>query len=562
MEVRVDVHASSPPVIVLSVNDVELLSLHRTAAGTQLASDFADALNAALRQGDNRAAFTVQQDELVVKLPGGARLAVELRLLAEPSGNREEMATELDSRWRQAMNARQLRVEPSSVAVPVGESRATRLIDAGTGSIRVMNPFPALVDVSLGDGCLKVAGIQEGKGHLWLRMGEQAVRIPFTVLRLAAYLPDRLTLQLSGSGYEPSEIERLSRVQLMALSSVAPEASLAMNLRLGGGSPNEEMALDVSATAPARIKVTKHIPVEILGTGFPPPEPESVLFSNEPEQITEPGRLFCATLMGQDRVRLVYHHQNRSGQPLRLRVQLRDLSDAGQRVFFRGGASGPALSTITVGFASVRSYLAQLASGQGCVLALGRSARASLWEGELANLDSASGNLDLAVLTEGPVAVLIDALPSRGGLPSPPPVAALPEEPQRYSPAAITRRFSYDLDGHWLFIRLGRGEMRRMDSGIPLMGDYGLLAEFEVDLMNAQPRSRTVEFAFDATGGEARGVFIIDGSRVETPSVHPGAPRFLTRFTVQPYETRRVHILTMPLNGSHYPASLVFSCLD
>jgi len=86
MEVRVDVHASSPPVIVLSVNDVELLSLHRTAAGTQLASDFADALNAALRQGDNRAAFTVQQDELVVKLPGGARLAVELLCLRSLPG--------------------------------------------------------------------------------------------------------------------------------------------------------------------------------------------------------------------------------------------------------------------------------------------------------------------------------------------------------------------------------------------------------------------------------------------------------------------------------------------
>jgi len=558
MELRLDVSASSSSLIALGMNGIELLALPVNKDGSQLAQELARFLSTALRNEGGTPIFTASGSNLMIGVRGQPGFALPLSLVANPAGENGSIEDVLQGRWEKALAAAQLRAEPQMLTIPVGEWRTARLVSVSDAPIELMNPFPKLVKSRI-DGCrIEVAGICEGEGYLLARQGEQTLSIPFSVRLLAAYLPGRLSLQVCGSGYELSEIARLSQIQLAALSALPPDVSLRVRFDPDGSSARHA-TLEVSASAPGRLNVNRRIPVEFEYAQFLPPHPDTVLFSNAPERITEPGRLFAATLLGGDRERLVYHHQNGLRVPVRLRVQLRNLSPESQRVFFRGGASAPDDSTLAAGLASVREYLRQLVREQGCVLVLAPGARASLWESEMAHLESASGNLDLIMMSRGPIAVLVDALPIDAESAVGQTDFEVPEAPPRFRPAVSFRRFDFDLDGHWLFVRLGQGEMKNLRTGVALVGDYGLLTETEVLLGNSKARERYAELSFDATAGDARGVFLIDGELVVTPRVRPGRPVVLSRFLVPPHGFRCVRILTMPLNGSHYPASLVFS---
>lgn len=557
MEAQLDVCISSSPMVTLTVNGVDLLALPLTERNAQLARELVHSLGTVARGGSDAPVFAVWRNELVIALPARAPFTLALSRIADPSGDEVSLARTLKERWEQAVAAGQLRAEPSAMTIPVGESRLAGLTGIDGAPILLMNPFPKLVDAMIRGNHLVITGIREGAGFLLLRQREKTLRVSFATRRLAAYFPERLGLQLTGSGYEFSELSMLSQVQLTAESAIAPGASLAARLLTGTQPYYQGMTLEASAVAPGRIKVTRCILVEVRRAEFTPSQPNTVLFSNEPEQITEPGRLLAATLAEGDRIRLVYHHQNRAGEPVRLRVRLSNLGKVRQRVFFRGGASDSDLSTLSVGLVSVRNYLRQLAAEQGCVLTLAGSASAVLWEGVLGHLESASGNLDLIVMSKGPLALVVDAETATSRH-----TVGLAQEPPLFRPASLRQRFRYDLDGHWLFIRLGQGEMRNTSTNAVLVGDYGLMEDLEVSLVNSQGRPRHAELSFDATAGEARGVFLLDGRLLETPPVYPGTPHLLERFEVPACGSRRVHIITMPLNGSHYPASLVFSCSD
>jgi len=62
---------------------------------------------------------------------------------------------------------------------------------------------------------------------------------------------------------------------------------------------------------------------------------------------------------------------------------------------------------------------------------------------------------------------------------------------------------------------------------------------------------------FDPSAGLASGVFIIDGKFVVTKHVQPPSEVPLASYQIKPGETRDVRILTVPLAGSSYPATLV-----
>ena len=57
--------------------------------------------------------------------------------------------------------------------------------------------------------------------------------------------------------------------------------------------------------------------------------------------------------------------------------------------------------------------------------------------------------------------------------------------------------------------------------------------------------------------GDARGVFVIDGSFIEAPVTSPPLEADLATFRLQPGERRTVRVQTLPVGGSSYPARLI-----
>jgi hypothetical protein len=354
-------------------------------------------------------------------------------------------------------------------------------------------------------------------------------------------------------------------VQLNASASVAPDATIEFT-DLAPEADGSGWAARVSADAPSRIKVSRTIPIEVAhGANYREPA-QVVLFSNDPEQVYKAGLLYCTNLVNGDRTRLAYHHQNRSGKKLRFRVVLVNLSDSTERVFWRAGNAGPDISTFMVGSAAVEKYLKKYDAGQGVYLSLAPHAETTVFQKIAGPDQSLSGLMDLHLLSRGEVGVLVLAenigSPLRGEyISSSANSAGASTYPPRYQPAVSIRTENYDLDGNWLFLRVGRGETFDY-RGRPLIGDYGLMLDYEISLVNSLGRSRRVAISFDATAGEARGVFLINGDLVRTPNIRPRDPYLLKTITLAPYETRELQILTIPAGGSHFPANIIIAAQD
>ncbi len=548
----------------LAINDTEILALRYStdnrAVLVKIASFISRAAHGSPESAVPAESIAVADGMLVLSFDGSREYRIPLAEIVFPKARKNDLARKVAARFDLALNRPGLGVSPPALTVPVGESRSAQLAGVFGSTIEVLNPHPDAVRVTVSGDTVTLEGLAEGSGAVVLRRGMSEIALRFTVQLLAAYFPERVTVELAGPMPSREELKEVVQAQLLGGSAVAPEATVDfLGLERTRGS-TRNLKARVVAQAPNRIKVGREIPVEVVsGPDYAEPS-DVVLFSNEPERVHGPGMLYQSNLLAGERARLVYHHQNRSGRTLNFRVLLVNLSDSPQKLMWRSGCAGPNISTYLVGSVAAERYLRKLESGQGVYLTLTRHAVVCLSERKLPANQSVSGLMDLHLLSGSEVGVMVLAEEASAGgyaLSSQNPML-YGGTPPRYEPAELTQHHIYDLDGNWLFIRVGKGEMRDR-SGKALIGDYGMLVEHVVTLMNSEARSRRVTLTFDATAGDAQGAFLINGRMVKTPIVRPRNPYTLHVFRLGPYEKREVRITTIPAGGSHFPASLVFS---
>jgi hypothetical protein len=95
---------------------------------------------------------------------------------------------------------------------------------------------------------------------------------------------------------------------------------------------------------------------------------------------------------------------------------------------------------------------------------------------------------------------------------------------------------------------------RLTGSGGNLLGNYGVLYDINVNLTVRQQ----VEIAFESGAGDVSGIFSIAGGATTTiNNLSPPNEQEITRISLAPGTTQKVRILTMPLSGSAYPASII-----
>jgi hypothetical protein len=551
----------------LAINDTEILALRQSADNRAVLVKIAAFISRAAHSSSESVvpaeSIAIADGMLVLSFDGKNEYRIPLTEVVFPVAAQKDLPRKINARFDLALKRPGLGVSPPALTVPVGETRSAQLAGVFGSTIEVLNPYPDAVSVIVSGDVVTLEGIAEGSGTVVLRRGMSEVALKFTVQFLAAYFPENVTVELAGPMPSSEELKEVVRAQLLGVSTVAPEASVDfLGLERTRGNARNLNAR-VVAQAPNRIKVGREIPVEVV-SGPDYVEPSNVvLFSNEPERVHGPGMLYQSNLLAGEKARLVYHHQNRSGRTLNFRVLLVNLSNLPQKIMWRSGCAGPDISTYLVGSVAAERYLLKLAGGQATYLTLSRHAIACVSESKLPANQSVSGLMDLHLLSGSEVGVMVLAEEANAGgyaLNSRNPLL-YGGTPPRYEPAEFKQHHMYDLDGNWLFLRVGKGEMRDR-SGKALIGDYGMLMEHVVTLMNSEARSRRVTLTFDATAGDAQGAFLINGRLVKTPIVRPRNPYTLHVFRLGPYEKREVSVMTIPAGGSHFPASLVFASED
>ncbi|RYG49697.1 hypothetical protein EON79_00490 [bacterium] len=300
-------------------------------------------------------------------------------------------------------------------------------------------------------------------------------------------------------------------------------------------------------------------------------------YCNEPENIRQAGPLFSAALHKETPVRMLYHHINDSAYPLYLRVQVVNDSDTAARVMVIPGDSDPDKNPVRAGLKAAAQYFRALGAYSGEIVTIPARSTMPISLRRLAPQETASG-LCMLRLIDGPNQLLVrtDAWPPfqldrrwSAAIDSPTPwreVGTNPindydRAPSELSPHIYPDPFKdetvrYEVGGRYGFVRIGQRPISRSDKTKKLDGNFGVIYNIKADVENKTPDSTEIEVIFEASAGYSGALFVVDGTFVETPLLQPKAEYRIARFRLQPGESKKLDIFTIPLSGSSYPATV------
>ncbi|MCE5238305.1 hypothetical protein LLH23_07405 [bacterium] len=472
-----------------------------------------------------------------------------------PAGLAASWATSL----KEALVAPYVVLEPRArLQVPLGETRAVRWGGTATVDLTFTAADPAVAGVQLdGKGeSLLVQGLGLGSTALTASMPGDSLQLTVEVKAWAVRLAGSAVAEVTSPPLPADDLRRTLRNAVLSVAQPAPGASLQLGEPHGGGGRYE---VPVKAAGQDCFEVSLSVPVSLKVSSVSMPTLHQLLVSNLPEKITEPATLLRERLLGRAPVRLLWHHVNKAGRPLRFVTRLVNLGNTTARVHLTESASGPHDDEIFVGHQAMMRFLALVTQGEGYVLRLPPGRMLDLYDVRLPASGIVSGlaritplegdNLLLEVLAEDawPTDAYFPVVPDR--LRDDPPLT-----PYAYE-AAKEVSMAYEAGGGWAFYSIGKDFSTNLQ-GQKLYGDYGVRYTIEIKCKNPTAQAARCLITLRAGGGVARASYFLRGDLTETGLLRPGLEETIDRFELAPGEERTLRLITMPESGSNYPITL------
>jgi hypothetical protein len=473
--------------------------------------------------------------------------------------DRKATALRWASRLRQAWQTPLLRMSPTKSVVGVGATGSFRIAGAAEGpiSVRLSPEGVGKAALDMEKGFVKVTGLAPGHATLHLTRDGETVSSALTVMAWAGSVVP-MAFEVTGRQV-PRDLLR-ERIMAGVPESVRPASGCWYSVRsrptlplVWSSGDTLETSVAVRLSGPGHLPVETSIPVRVTRVAVPPEPPVALFYSNKPESVTRPQVLFRQRVTADNAARLLYHHQNKTGRPLELLVDLSNEGRSPVRVQVIE-ANGPVtVDAVQAGYDAATRYLRRRVDGAGIIVTLPPGARRSVLSTRLAREETASGLLGIRPLDDGSVRVDVEAREVSGGVPSVGNTAlatAVFPSPDKVVEA------KYTVGGPWTHIPIGRYPVSNGD-GARLAGNYGVFYDVRLQLENPRPAPAKVRILFEPLAGAAQGAFLIDGEMVKTRRSYPPMELPLKTVILAPNETRTVRIVTMPAAGGSYPAGLI-----
>lgn len=509
---------------------------------------------------DPSAVGVVRTARRVVVAAGNTRIVEVLPRDAKRAGTTPEgLARVWALRLRELISMPGLTATPSSLLVPLGESRSISIGGGASGPIEaVLSSDAATAIVDSQRRTATVTGASVGDCVLTLRCEGAVLDVPISVRKYAARV-GRARVACTGSGPSRETLARL--IERCAFRAIVLEPGA--RARLDGPVPLPRNGTQVEVRVPVRVDGEGYIPVKadvvvaIEREPLSAKEASYLYYSNNPEQVKRLGTLFAAPLELDMPARLLYHHQNMMERPFDLSVSLVNYGDAPARVHILEGIASPQVDTVQIGHRAAARFLPSLFANSGYVLDLDPGERCLLLLQNIAPRYTASGIYQFRLLSGRSVWAFVRA---DDGWSIPMQQPPKPSRDVYETPRRVVEQ-EYVVGERWAFISIGKHAIKATNEDGALFGNYGVLYDIRVKARNPTDSPVTLEVLFEPSAGIARGVFWIDGSRVETEHLLPPKEYPLARYPLGAGASRDVRILTMPLAGSNYPATIIVRAL-
>lgn len=498
------------------------------------------------------------------------------------------------ARWannlRRALAVPGLTVADSGQVVPLGETRRVRLAGAARGAITVTvapeGDKTVGVAVDQESGAVTISGLEPGRRVLtfWREGAKASVYVAVRPYAANFHAPAPVTVT---GGTAPADLIRRHALASAQLS-VTPlpgaklrllnETPAARSLSRGRTTVVE---VPFRVTGPEMLPVTRTVQVPVVNKTLPNVPAANLFYSNHPERVKKPATLFTAQLTpGQKVTRLLYHHQSAMTSAFRFVAELVNEGDSPARIHVSGSEAGPERDTVWVGFRAASDFVKAHQANVGVVVEVPARSRLALSSVRVPAGLTVSGLWQLRVLSGPAPLVRVAAEDPLSGAATIKPLmpVALKEKTggESGNATAAVARFSehvypdpgrtvegrYSVGGNWTFLPLGKVPLTGVNAPErQLFGNYGVFYDFVVLLENPTDRESKARVVFEPSAGMAGGIFLIGdttGARtVEIPQSTPPQETTLASYALAPGEKRRVHIRTLPLSGSNYPANII-----
>ena len=485
----------------------------------------------------------------------------------------ESLAASWVMNLRKLLTMPPLSADPTSLMIPLGESRIVNVQSLLTGPVQAEVSDPNLISITGKPGVLTITGKAVGNGTATIKCEDFSVQISVAVRKYAATLLPARKAIVTGWNAPSSMVLLAARDaarQSVALEPGARIASLDCGPWASDLQPTKvaQIQMKIEAVGDNCLPVKLAINVEVRNQPLPRVPTSWIMYSNDPERVEKYQVLFTGRIDSLEHaVRLLYHHQNMMGRRIGLVIDVLNPSPAPASLHVIDGVSLPMIDTVIVGYKAGLEFMENHRSFIGRVIDLPPGTRRLLVSQSLDSPYTASGIMELRQISGQPLLVRVIAKPEDQRLGEDPPEAVIPVGDVDISKIAVSDHIypeptvnmdvTYTAGKPWVFLRLGKEGLKHASLDKQLYGNYGVTYDIKATLENPMADPLTAELVFEATAGPASGIFLVDGNLVRVKMLSPPLEISIGRVTIPAGRSKVVSIQTIPLSGSAYPATLI-----
>lgn len=465
------------------------------------------------------------------------------------------------------------------IRLGVGDS-SNVWVPGDVSSAKIASSDPLILDVKKLDQGFQAKGLRPGSGFVVIHSRGGVKRVDFSVKPYAAKIPGQLSASVSGKPAIPGTVQGAIEATLKQQLQFAPLAKLAIkfpNVPSLGSGLSLNIPVKISVTAPGTLPKSGTVTVRVTNIGLMEKSEDALWYCNDPERITKKENLFAAELEPSKSARLLYHHINDADKAMIVRTLVINNSDSEATICLTPGDSAPTMDPVGAGLRAGDLFLRAWVSDSAEIVTLPAKSCIPISCRRLKPKSVISGLCAIRyVKGDSKVVVRTDTFPSGDLEPRWAPTLSS-STPWREVGAMPVRSWdctSYDISEHiyptpyqsestefsvggrFSVVRLGQKSIERKDNSGRLDGNFGVVYEIGATITNPQHVTADVELVFEPSAGYSGGIFYIDDRYVITPKILPKSEARIARYRLNPGETRKVKIITMPLSGSSYPATI------
>lgn len=299
---------------------------------------------------------------------------------------------------------------------------------------------------------------------------------------------------------------------------------------------------------------------EVINLDWTAPPVSLAALSDHPEEIERRGQLFSGGLTSLRPVRLQYYHLGSlQGASPTVWLQVSNPAQTTARLYLTQAVGRPSTDYFLTGHTNNVAWFQNQLNREGEFLDIPPGATRKIFYQPLPYGKVISGTLTLTLVDGSPVHYQLVAAPDRTETVS---LNNLLKEKDVHSrgfyPVAVQQLQKEHLVGsEGSFLTVGGLRQETFYGVRELRGDYGILYQMEINLVNPTPRSAQIELTFNPRGGAATATLLMEEKIIEVPRTEAFKETRIAIIEVPPNSSRKLHLQTVPEGASSYPVRII-----